>query len=171
MPSGNIDKFVNVINQPLTMSAANTLTFSEINVGLNLFDKVGLLVTRIEYDPTIATLQDLDTDGDLITMGLVASNTISSLLATQAEVIDQTSLSVIHAGAAASAEFFNRPFVHDFSTQPGGGLLVPPRPLYASAMSAGMTAAGVFYLRLYFIIYKLNDSEYLELLETRRAFG
>jgi len=171
MPTSNVDKFVNIVNVPLVMSAANTITFEEINIGLNLFDKVGLLLTRLEFDPVTATLQDLDSDGDSMIMGLTSSANLTSLVIEQAEVIDQVSLVRVDAGAAANFHIVRRPITHDFSTQPGGGLLVPPKPLYAAGFSAGMTVAGYFFLRLYFIIYKLNDAEYLELLETRRAFG
>lgn len=171
MANTNTDKFVNLLTDTVTMSAANTITFKEINIGLNIFDKVGLLLTRIEYDPAAASLQDLDTDGDYLVMGITSSQTIATLSMLNQEVIDQTSLLRLDAGAAANYNIFARPFVHDFSTMPGGGLLIPPKPLYVAASSGGMTVAAVLYVRLYFIIYKLNDSEYLELLETRRAFG
>lgn len=171
MPSGNQDKFVNLVADSVTMSAANTITFEELNIGLNIFDKVGLLITRLEYDPTLATLADLDTDSDQFIMGLTASNNLTGLGMNQTEVIDSVQLIRTDAGAAANATFFFKPMTHDFSTQPGGGLLIPPKPLYVAAQSTGMTVAGAFTLRIYFIIYKLNDSEYLELLETRRAFG
>lgn len=167
----NQDKFVNVLNDTLTMSAANTITFKELNVGLNIFDKVGLLLTRLEFDPVGATLQDLDTDGDVVIMGLTSSSSLTTLNPYQAEVIDQVSLCRIDSGAAANFTVINRPLTHDFSTQPGGGLLIPPKPLYIAGFSAGMTVAASFYARFYFIIYKLTDAEYLELLETRRAFG
>lgn len=171
MPATNIDKFVNLMTTTITMSAANTITFQEINVGLNIFDKVGLLITRLEYDPTVATLADLDTDSDWFMAGVTSSNNLVNLTPEKAEVIDEVSIARVDAGAAANATFMFRPIIHDFSTLPGGGLLIPPKPLYSAAFSGGMTAAGICYVRLYFIIYKLNDSEYLELLETRRAFG
>lgn len=167
----NQDKFVNVITNSIGMSAANTLTFSEINVGLNIFDKVGLLITRVEFDIGASSMQDLDTDGDVVFTAITSSNNITSLVPSQAEVIDQVSVIRTDGGAAANMLLTQRPFIHDFSTQPGGGLLIPPKPLYMAMTSSGMTVAGAAYIRLYFIIYKLSDSEYLELLETRRAFG
>jgi hypothetical protein len=153
------------------MTGANTLTFDEIDVGVNIFDKAALILSRLEYDPAAASLQDLDDDGDQIVMGLTASNNISSLSPNQAEVIDRVMVLEIEQGTPANFVHFTNPIVHDFSGLPGGGLLIPPKPLYLAAYSSGMTVAGVVDIRMYFRILRLEASQYLELLETRRAFG
>lgn len=167
----SVDQYVNMLVQTITMSAANTLTFSEINIGLNLFDKVGLLVNRIEYHPTLATLQDIDTDGDSISIGLTTNNTLASLNPSNAAVIDLQQLHRVDAGAAANAILVQTPLIHDFSTLRGGGMLIAPKPLYIAMMSAGLTAAGVAYFRLYFSLVQLSDAGYLELLQTRGVFA
>ena len=46
---GGKDKYANIIYDEVTESAANTLTFESIDVGLNLFDKIGLKISRVEY--------------------------------------------------------------------------------------------------------------------------
>lgn len=165
------DKYVNMLAEEIVMSAVNTITFSEIVVGLNIFDKVGLKISRLEYDFSISTYQDIDTDGDICTMALVQSNNIDTLGIAQTEVVDNVTIGRIDAGAAANAILFDKPIVRDFSTQPGGGLLIPPKPLYVAMQSTGMTVVGGGAIRIYFVIETLTDAEYLELLETRRAFG
>lgn len=171
MPANQTDKYVNMITGDLALSAANTLTFEEINVGLNIFDKVGLLITRLEYDTTMAAIAEMTASGDFINAGFTTSNQVSSLLINKSEVVDQVVIGRHDMGAAAAAQLFMKPWVRDFSTQPGGGLLVPPKPLYFAGYSGGLASPCTLYLRFYFIIIKLTDAEYLELLETRRAFG
>lgn len=165
------DVYPNIIVGRLTMSAANTLTFSEINVGLNLFDKAALLIQRIELTPSTTALADLDTDVDNFTFGLTASNQLADLQVDRAEVIDTVQVEADLIGAVVSKQLHVCPWIHDFSGLRGGGILIPPKPLYAAGVSFGMTIAGVFFWRLYMNVIRLQPDEYLELLETRRAFG
>ncbi len=165
-----LDVYPNLLVVSTLMSAANTITFKEINVGVNIFDKAGLVIARLEYQPLQATIDDLDTDSDNAAMALVSSNALANLAADQAEVIDLFNLG---ASVVTAAGIWRHiwPHVHDFSTLGGGGLLIPPKPLYAAMASSGMTVAGQFWLRVYFKILRLESDQYLELLETRRAFG
>lgn len=165
------DQFSNLIVSDLTMTAINTISFLEINVGLNIFDKVGLIVERCEYTPSGATLSDLDTDADAVSMGLVSSNAIANMDPDQSEIIDVVTIQRHDMGAAASGWLHRNPIINDFSTMGGGGLLIPPKPLYVAMASGGMTVVGRVFLRLFFRILKLESDQYLELLETRRAFG
>jgi hypothetical protein len=63
------------------------------------------------------------------------------------------------------------PFVVDYTSLSGGGILVAPRPLYIGMDTIGAAAAGFCTVRLYFTIITLQASEYFELLESRRFFG
>lgn len=166
-----LDLYPNIIADSLTMSAANTMTFDEINVGLNIFDKVALLIQRLEVYFAGGTLGDLDTDLDAVFFAITSRNDLLSLAPQQPEVIDVIGLQVDVLGAVVSKMVYPIPMVHDFSTLRGGGLLVAPRPLYAAGHSTGMTIAGLMYWRMYMNIIKLETDQYLELLETRRAFG
>lgn len=165
------DVYVNVLAHSMTNAVADTLDFSEITVGLNLFDKVGLLVSRIEYEFDNAAMLLMTTAGDNIQMGIGSSDSIPSAVVTDTQIIDLVSLTRQDFGTAASAQDLFLPLVHDFSSLPGGGLLVPPSPLYMMVGSGGLGAAITGYIRVYFTILHLSDSEYLELLETRRVFG
>jgi hypothetical protein len=165
------DKYANLLVQSVTLSAANTITFEEINIGLNIFDKIGLLIHRLEYEPSANTMQEMTADGDSVTIALTQSNSLTTLVATEVEVIDRRVWRRHDYGAAAAAEIHDDILTGDFMFFPGGGLLVPPKPLYVGASSNGLASAAVFHVRLYFSIVQLTDAEYLELLETRRAFG
>jgi hypothetical protein len=108
---------------------------------------------------------------DAINMGLASSNNLVNLIPAQVEVVDVATLMRHDMGTAASAQLILKTVTRDFSTMPGGGLLVPPKPLYLAGASVGLASAADIYFRIYFTIVKLTDAEYLELLETRRAFG
>lgn len=165
------DKYTNLIVHSVTCSAANTLTFSEINVGLNLFDKIGLLVERLEFEPSNAAMGEMTTAGDGITLALSSSNALANLLPNQAEIISSIEVIRLDLGVAASGWLTEKSFMRNFSGLSGGGLLIPPKPLYFGINTGGLASAATAYLRIYFTIVQLTDSEYLELLETRRAFG
>ena len=165
------DEFANVIAYDLTLSAANTLTFSEIIIGLNIYDKVALVIHRFEFEPKEAALNEMTAAGDSIAGALVSSNQISGLTPDNIEVIDRRKIFRLDMGTAGSGQILEQPITSDFSEMPGGGLLVPPKPLYWAGDSTGLASAAGMILRLYFTIKQLSDAQYLELLETRRAFG
>ncbi len=169
--AGKQDKYSNLLNEQVTMSAANTLTFKELNVGLNIFDKAGLIISRIEYQPQTATFNEMTATGDYVVAALTSSNNLSNLVPNQSEVIDRRVIQRIDGGAAANFVLVDSVMIADFATLPGGGLLVPPKPLYIAAVTNGLANASIIDVRIYFTILRLGDAEYLELLETRRAFG
>jgi hypothetical protein len=163
------DEFPNLLVQALTASASNTITFGEINIGLNIFDKIGILIQRLEMDMVDISL--MTATGDQYIGGIVSSNNLTSLNIDQAEVIHQVALERLDSGTAASAVIQQKPAVTDFSNLKGGGLLVPPKPLYFAVHASGLASANTVRFRMYFILHSLTDANYLELLETRRAFG
>lgn len=165
------DIYVNMMCRTMSMVVANTLTFSEIEVGLNIFDKVGLKIARLEYEPTMGVLAEMTTAGDYLILALTNSDNIPSLDPHLEQVIDRVMLGRVDFGTAGSAALQTTPLTHDFSTLPGGGLLIPPKPLFMAAYSVGLASPATVRFRVYFTIQRLADAEYLELLETRRAFG
>jgi len=166
-----MDVFSNIMTDTLTLSAANTVTFSEINVGLNIFDKVGLLINRIDYELTSGSTGQMTADGDYLVMCLSQSNSLTSITIDQTEIIDSMKWGRHDFGAAASGQTHLHTITKDFSTLPGGGILIPPKPLYFGGDSDGFASAATLAVRIYFTVEKLTGEQYLELLETRRAFG
>lgn len=164
------DLYVNVITGHVTMSAANTLTFAEVQVGFNLFQKVGLVIHRLDYIPVRATIAELTTGADQVAMALVSSDTITGLSMNNPEVYDNVYVQANNSGTAANFVDFVKPIQHDFTGFPGGGLLIPPSPLYVAMTSDGLSSAGEMRVRLSFTIKQLRDADYLDLLQTRRAF-
>lgn len=164
------DMYSNILTQNVTQSSANALEFAEIDVGLNLFDKVGLLVSRIEFYNNQAH-NELVANGDTLRMAVTQSNQIASISPAERSVINMLEWNVIDHGTPANATITQEPWMQNFADLPGGGILVAPKPLYFAIDSDGFTAASVGSLRMYFTIIKLKDADYFELLESRRFFG
>jgi len=165
------DKYVNVLNQTITMSAADTLTFQEISMGLNLFDKVGILIHQVRIDISNAALLGLAEDSDEIEVAMTTSNQLDSLSLTQQAVIDRFSLKASEIGTAASLVIFREPFILDYTMLPESGLLVAPKPLYLGMETAGLASAASANIRLFFTVVQLKSEDYFELLESRQFFG
>lgn len=166
------DMFPNILTRRLTLSAANTLTFDAFDIGLNLFDKAALLIQRVEYIPQATTIELMTASGDDIQMAITTSDAITSISqVAQGEVVDSLALLRMDFGTAASGEIRETVLIHDFANMKGGGLLIAPKPLFFAGMSNGLASAAVIDFRVYFVVFRLNDSAYLELLQTRSQFG
>lgn len=164
------DKFPNVYADTVTMSAANTLTFAEINLGVSLFDKVGIIINKMEYFLPQAIQTEMVAAADRMTFGLSASNQ-NLFNPNERSVIDFHALLAMQVGAVVSLSIQGSPIVHDFSNLPGGGLLTVPKPLYFALETAGFAALTSMNMRMTFQILTLKPDDYLELLESRRFYG
>lgn len=162
------DMYANVLYDEVTESAANTLTFESIDVGLNIFDKVGMKLSRLEYSNFFGNLA---ADADVIRFGLSQSNSWTTPTPAESSVIDFNQFTVAAYGTAGNALIHEQPYVKDFSTLPGGGLLIAPKPLYLFAVGSNLSAASNVRIRMFFTIVTLKPEEYFELLEARQYFG
>lgn len=165
------DKFVNVLSQTITQSAVNTITFQEINVGLNIFDKVGMIIHQVRVAVATASMNEMLVNGDVFRFSIVTSNLLTSITLEQPAVVDSFNLNVIPHGTPASAEIQKNPFIIDYTSLPGGGLLVTPRPLYLALDTSGFSAVASASVRFFFTVVDLKPEEYFELLEARQFFG
>lgn len=164
------DKYVNVMLHSVTMSGANTLTFDEMTIGLSTFDRIGILITRLEYYLSAATVSQLESNDDYYQLGITGSNAISDIGSDERSVYNKIEEFVIASGTPATAMHMRYPIIEDLSDLPGGGLLIPPRPLYLAMDSSGFSSAGKGFVRMYFVTQQLKDTDYFELLETFRFF-
>lgn len=166
-----LDKYSNILGKAITMSAANTLTFEAIELGLSLFDKVGILIQRIEFDPAFSAVAEMVANSDRMQIALTQSNQIASITLQESSVICAKEYQVHVSGAPATAQIAEGIQAIDYTSLAGGGLLIAPRPLYLAMTTAGFAAASGCTIRLYFTVVKLKPEEYFELLESRQYFG
>lgn len=164
---GGLDKFANIAAISVTESASNTQTSAKFAFPFSIMDKVGLIISRIEYWLSSPSLMDTTTDS--IFMGLITASSVSDLaVMSDPLIVDTTKYQRQDYGTAASGMIFQAPYVKDFSSLPGGGLLVAPNPLYAAIKGSGCSAATSFWLKLFYTYMELQPDEYWQLVESRR---
>ncbi len=155
------DLYVNTAYGTVVETAANTLTFSEIQTNVSIFEKIAWIISRIEWYLPTATLALIAAGDDLFTMALTASNNLTALALNAPGVID---LNVFQSGNVVSGW----PIVRDFSSLPGGGKIVAPRPLFLGLKGTSVASAGTAECRVAFTQRVMTPDEYLELIDFYR---
>lgn len=166
-------EYTNIAHIAVTESAANTLTFQKLETGISTNQKVGWLLHKLEYFMAgVVTSAIFDTGADSFLGGLVASNALTDLSdQSNPAILDSIQVRRIDLGTAASGLFYNSPIIKDFSMLPGGGLLVPPNPLYAAAKGSSLGAATTMRIRLYYSALELKTDDFWQLLEMYRLIS
>jgi len=165
-----VEKYSNMAYLTVTESAANTLTFSKLETGIEPFAKRGWIINRVEYFHTL-NVTAFAAANDLLDFGLCVSNSFSTPAMALNEILDFNEVKRVDIGAAASGDLYTLPFVKDFSTIEGGGILVPPNPLYLWAKGTSLGAAATVSCRFYYVSVDLKADEFWELVELRRMVG
>jgi hypothetical protein len=165
------DKYANYAIASLTESAANTLTFKKLETGFSLFEKVAWIINRIEYWVQSVHATMFNGGDDTFYYGMSVSASFATALITEATIIDYNALSREDIGTAASGFFIHRPFVKDFSTLPGGGILVPPSPLYLYGVGSSLNSAQSLSARIHYTMLSLSAEDYIELENARRILS
>lgn len=166
--SGTKDKFANIAFLEVTESAANTLTFAQLQLATTLMtEKAALIIHRAEL-----TVDDsvLNSSGDYVDVALAVSDRIPSISdLSQPELLFYMSLQRRDLGTAASGIILEWPLQADFTSLPGGGILVPADRLYIGIKGFGAASASKGTMRLYYTIMALNTEDYWDLIEARRV--
>ncbi|GAH07378.1 unnamed protein product, partial [marine sediment metagenome] len=74
-------------------------------------------------------------------------------------------------GTAGTALILRKPFTKDFSSLPGGGILVPPNPIYIFAKGNALGSARTVTCRIFYTVRILKAEDFWELVELRRMIG
>lgn len=167
MATKKTDSFANVAALNLTESAANTQTSAKFNFPFSIMDKMALIIHRLEFDFT--SPDQLNSSGDQILAGITAAATVSDMgNPTDPLIIEMMRIQRIDMGAAASGMLLHGPYVKDYSSLPGGGILVAPNPLYGMIKATGAAAVTTIHIRAYYTYIELATDEYWQLVESRR---
>lgn len=153
----------------VTESAAATLTFSGITIATAIMQQNGMIIHRVEYEFSPATLAVLNSDQDVWQFGLSGSDNLTAISLNDAEVYDENRLVRMDLGTAGSGLYVNMPIVKDLSTLPGGGKLVPADRVYLFLKGTGTASAGIVNARIHFTIVDLDAAGYLELAQSLRV--
>lgn len=168
--TGMTDKFANVMIAQVAESAANTLTFEQMPQVTTLMEKKAYLLNRLQYELSQGSWTELKADGEAVQFGISLSSSWSSPSITEPTIIDYNR----HFTTVLSAVGFadrKTGVTKDFSMFPGGGLLLPTRPLYLFTVGSGLAAATNVTLRMYFTIVELTPQDYWDLVESLQAYS
>lgn len=175
MAKTGMDVFANIATISVTETAANTLTYKKLETGISITEKTAWLINRVAYFFGVATPSYFNASLDNLYFGLSVSNMFTTMasLSVQADpaVLDYNCIERVDYGTAASGLIIQQPVFRDFSTMPGGGIIVPPTPLYAYAQGESLTTAVTVLARLYFTTIALTVDQYWELVEARRVIS
>ncbi len=149
----------------------NTLSFAELASYMSVFEKRALLINRVEYFFSIASLREMDAETDTLYFGLSTSDGFAQASIGEASIFDYNAIVTVLQAAGVSSQLLREPFQKDFSTMPGGGILIPSRPIFLWMHSLGWAAAGSAEARLFFTVKELKAEEYWELVESTRLIG
>lgn len=160
-------EFANKFYGTVTESAANTLTFSEIQTAVDIFSKAAWVLVRLEWYLTVAQFGLLVDDGDALQMSLTASDKMSDISLSDPGVIDSLTLHK-RVATVVGINYHAQPITRDFSNLPSGGIIIVPRPLFVAVKGTGLASAGGASCRGYFSRVELKADEYIELVDFYR---
>ncbi len=169
------DEFANVATITVTETGANTLTWKKLETGISLTEKVAWIINRVEYFVTGNVSTDFNAANDRLFVALSVAQTAATLV-TAAAYVDPTILDLYvlsreDIGAAASGLLMERPYIKDFSTLPGGGIIVPPTPLFMGAQGVSLANAQTVVVKMYYTLINLSTDQYWQLVEARRVIS
>ncbi len=163
------EKYVNIANIYMAESAANTLTFRQLQTGIAVFAKTAMLVHRIEYRVTPASLTQMANVADELRVALVTTTSLVDLITQAAGITDMMEWKTQISGAPATQVWYNEPIVHEFGNLPSKGLLMPGTSVYGAIKGVSMTNPCVAYMRLYFSYMEMKGDDYFELVQATQA--
>ncbi|MBA7705371.1 hypothetical protein ES703_114199 [subsurface metagenome] len=164
------DKYANQGYVGLTPTL-NTLSFAELATFVSVFEKKAFLLNRIEYFHGLTGLLEMDAETDYVSFGLSTSDSFAIAQLGESQICDYNQLAALLTGAGVSSQLFVNPVVKDLANMPGGGILVPCRPIFLWMHSQGWAVTGSISARIYFTVVDLKADEYWELVEATRLVG
>lgn len=171
MPTKKADNYANFAAVLVTESAANTQTAIKFAFPFSIMDKMALVINRMEY--LLGNLSaGFNSTADFSTIALTSASTVTDITSqSDPLIIDSVRYSRLDYGTAASGMLITQPYIKDFASLPGAGLLVAPSPLYAMIQSSGAASAMFCWVKLFYTYIELNTDEYWQLVESRRVIS
>jgi len=165
------DRFANIASAQVTESAINTLTFVEVQFGVSIGQRRGLIIDQIDYFITPGSFQgNWLTSSDNTLMAWVTRNDIPTLIDNfnDNRVLHMMSAQ-IHVLTAVGGTFIFSPFTHQFFPP----LIVAPRAgsLFLAIQSTSQINVVGVQSRMYFRFIDLDKEDYLELAEAFDLVG
>ncbi len=165
------DSFAQFAALKVTEGGTNTQTATKFAFPFSIMDKMALVIQRIEYDWQ-TVLNALAATNDRVIAAITCAATVTDIEdVTDPLIVDSMRMSRYDVGTAGSGFWFRQPYVKDFSSLPGGGILIAPNPLYLMVEGVGAGAASACAVRMYYTYLELSSDEYWQLVESRRIIS
>ena len=163
------DIFSNLAYGSVVETALNTLTFSEINTGVSVHERIAWIINRILWYPLVATLNEIKITTEQLDLALTAHSNVDDIAAlSDPGVLTLMTLSRLADATATGSEREITPFIQNFSDLPGGGLIIAPKPLYVAAKGSNLAGPTSTHCRIYYTIKELEPDEFWELVQAAR---
>lgn len=161
------DRFANRITAKVVMSAADTLTWVEVQTGVSLGSGVGMLIDSVEYFWDMATKALMSANQDYLVAAWTTSNVPTDLNEINDQRIIHQANFQVRLDTAVGFQLLKEPHVYQFFPP----LIVASPKVYLGFDTSGLASAGTVRSRMYFRYIELTDKEYLELAETNLLVG
>jgi len=161
------DRFANIFTSNVVLSAANTITFTELTFGITLRDRIAIVIDELYFRMSSGVWALMTTAADFISFGITISDSVTNLLDWQ-DRRNVYSASILRAdfGTAAAAELIYEPIKASFSPP----IIVLPNRLFLGANSTGLGSAFTVNLRMHYRTVSITqDQQLIEVLETLQA--
>ena len=160
------DRFANVYTSDLTTSAANTLTSQQLNFGLNLRDKIAIVIDQIYFYIAGSVISEMTTTGDVIGMAITMGDQVSSVFSGNLgdrRIVYLHEFRRMDFGTAAAAELLTMPLKAEFMPP----ILVLPTRLFFMINTAGLANPAQIVMRMHYRTVNITQQDQLiEVLET-----
>ena len=165
------DRFANIAATAVTETAINTLTYQEVQFGVSLGNRRGLLIDQIDYFIRPATIAgNWVTANDFTIMAWCIDDTLTTLVD---NFNNRKILHAMHIGmqlySLVGVNYFVNPYIHQFFPP----LIVAPRngSLFLAIESSSQVNVVGVQSRLYSRFIDLSTQDYLELAESFDLMG
>lgn len=123
-----------------------------------------MILHRILYVPSTATVRELVDATDLLQMAVTTSQRLTALYEiSDAAIVDVKTI----IGVGVTTGIITVPLITDLTSLPGGGRILPTNPLYLGIQTAGAVAGSDFRAQLDFTFVDLSDKDYIELIQAQ----
>ena len=171
MATSKMDKFANKISVELDQSAANALAYAGLDMGVSIYDKLAILLHEVCWDVhALFSELNLAADSAYGAITPVRPGDSEELMPAGNVSFGQFFLQGYTNGAAATGRMFDGLAKVSYTDYPGGGLLLPARPLYAGFTTSGFGAAKTIHCIINYTLFPMKDADYIELVQIYRGF-
>lgn len=167
-----LDQYAQLAYMDVTVPDGGTLTYKLLQIAQASVQapKMGLKIHRIavDFNAFDVRVNNLGTANSYYsTVALTVSNNPTTFSYSQPEVIYAHTRSTILKTAVGFSYGNEAILEKDFTTFPGGGILIPADRLYMGAVSTDLDAAVSYSMRIWYTAVELTAQDYLELVESR----